>query len=77
MNMNQFMNVFGRHLMRAATRAAVAIGITKGIEYAANRGKDPAQMTPEERQQALKAQKDTRAMVKRARQAARITRKIR
>ena len=77
MNMNQFMNVFVRHLMRAATRAAVAIGITKGIEYAANRGKDPAQMTPEERQQALKAQKDTRAMVKRARQAARITRRIR
>lgn len=30
MNMNQFTNVFGRHLMRAATRAAVAIGITKG-----------------------------------------------
>lgn len=40
----------------------------------ANRGKDPAD-DPEKRQQALKAQKDTRVMVKRARQAARITRK--
>jgi hypothetical protein len=77
MNLNQFAGTFGRHLLKAATRAAVAIGIAKGIEYAANRGKDPAQMTPEERQLAAKAKHDTRTMVKRARQAARITRRMR
>ena len=77
MNMNQFGGTFARHLMKAVTRAAVAIGITKGIEYMANRGKAPAEMTPEERQLAAKAKHDARTMVKRARQAARITRRIR
>lgn len=77
MNANQFVNAFGRHLMQAVIRAAVAVGIAKGIDAVANRGKAPADMTPEERQLAEKARRDTRAMVKRARQAARITRKIR
>ncbi|TXB71298.1 hypothetical protein FQV27_00410 [Paracoccus aurantiacus] len=63
--------------MKAVTRAALAIGITKGIDYVANRGKDPAKMTAEERKLAQKAKHDTRKMVKRARQAARISRRIR
>ncbi len=77
MNANSFINAFGGHLMRAATRAAIALGIAKGIDTLANRGKDPSEMTPEERRQADKARKDTRQMVKRARQAARITRRLR
>lgn len=77
MNLNQLGGAFGRHLLNAVVRAAVAVGIAKGIEYAANRGKDPAKMTPEERKLAEKANRDTRAVVKRARQAARITRRMR
>ena len=77
MNANQFVSAFGRHLMQAVIRAAVAVGIAKGIDAVANRGKDPAQMTPTERAAAAKTQQTAREAVKRARQAARITRKLR
>ena len=74
---NQFINIFAREVMRNATRLAVAFGIKKGIDLLANRGKDPAQMTPTERAAAAKTQQTAREAVKRARQAARITRKLR
>lgn len=77
MNMNQFGTAFGRHLMRAATRAAMAVGITKGIGYLARRGKDPAKMTEAEKREAQKMTKNSRQAIKRARQAARITRRMR
>lgn len=54
-------------------RRFVNIGINKGIDAVANRGKSPQSMTPEERQ----AAQTTRAAVKRARQAARLTRRMR
>lgn len=74
---NQFINIFAREVMRNATRLAVAFGIKKGIDMLAARGKDPAQMTPTERAAADKTQRSAREAVKRARQAARITRKFR
>ncbi|MFV0294442.1 MAG: hypothetical protein ACK5II_15030 [Paracoccus sp. (in: a-proteobacteria)] len=77
MNPNQLMNGFGRHFMRSIMRIAMAFGITKGIELLATRGKDPEQMTDEERQLANKTRKNSRQAIKRARQAARITRRIR
>lgn len=77
MNANQLGGVFGRHLINAVTRAAMAIGITKGIEYLARRGKDPAQMTDAERREAANLSKTSRQAIKRARQAARITRRMR
>jgi len=47
-------------------------GLSKGIDYAARRGKDPAAMTPEEHAQA----KSARALAKRAQQAANLARKL-
>lgn len=47
--------------------------VNKGIDYASRRGKPEAEMTPAERVQAQKA----RQMAKRARKAARITRRLR
>ena len=47
-------------------------GISAGIDMASRRGKDPAQMTPEERQQAQSAKQTA----KRARQAMRLGRRI-
>lgn len=75
---NQFINTFARQVMRSAVQIAMAFGIKKGIDLLANRGKDPAQMTPTERAAAAaKTQQTAREAVKRARQAARITRKLR
>ena len=74
---NQFINTFAREVMRNVTRLAIAFGIKKGIDLLANRGKDPAQMTPTERAAAAKTQQTAREAVKRSRQAARITRKLR
>ena len=51
----------------------VNTAITKGVDYAVRGGKSPAQMTPEEQQQA-RAGKE---MAKRAQQAAKLTRRIR
>jgi len=64
MDLNRLINMF--------VRMFVNKGINKGITYAANCGKDPKTMTPEERQQA----KAARQNVKRARQAIRLGRKI-
>lgn len=47
--------------------------VNKGVDYAARRGKSPDQMTPEELEQA-RAGKE---MAKRARQATKLTRRIR
>ncbi len=68
MNMNQLLNMVTRTL----TRTLIAFGIKKGINLAAGKGKPAAQMTHAEREQA----KTARAAVKRARQAARLTRRI-
>lgn len=51
----------------------VNTAVNKGVDYAARRGKSPDQMTPEEHEQA-RAGKE---MAKRARQAAKLTRRIR
>lgn len=68
MNMNQLLNMVTRTL----TRVLIAFGIKKGINLVAGKGKPAAQMTQAEREQA----KTARAAVKRARQAARLTRRI-
>ncbi|TKD18238.1 hypothetical protein FBT96_10765 [Rhodobacter capsulatus] len=54
-------------------RRLLRVGVTKGIEMAAGKGKPAAQMTKAER----KAAKSARQAVKRARQAAAITRRMR
>jgi len=59
-------------LIRMVTRRAVNFGINKGVELAAGKGKPASQMTAAER----KAAQDSRAAIKRARQAARITRRL-
>ena len=51
----------------------VNLGVTKGIDLVAGKGKPGAKMIPEERDQA----KGLRETVKRARQAAQITRRLR
>lgn len=51
----------------------VNTAVNKGVDYAARRGKSPDQMTPEELEQA-RAGKE---MAKRARQAAKLTRRVR
>lgn len=60
-------------IVNQVIRRLVNLGMTKGIDTVANRGKAPRSMTPEERQ----AAQNTRAAVKRARQAARLTRRMR
>ncbi|MBA4491224.1 hypothetical protein [Paracoccus sp. S1E-3] len=74
---NQFINIFAREVVRNVTRLAMAFGIKKGIDMLATRGKDPAKMTAEEQAAAARTQRSAREAVKRARQAARITRKLR
>lgn len=54
-------------------RKLVDLGVTKGIDRLAGKGKAGAQMTPEERDQA----KGMRETVKRARKAMQITRRLR
>ncbi|WP_444461447.1 hypothetical protein [Rhodobacter capsulatus] len=54
-------------------RRLLRMGVDKGIELAAGKGKPAAQMTKAER----KAAKSARQAVKRARQAAAITRRMR
>lgn len=60
-------------ILNMVLRRAVNFGITKGIDAVAGKGKPAAQMTEAER----KAAATSRAAVKRARQAARITRRLR
>lgn len=69
MNMNQLINM----MIRMVMQKLMNFGIRKGTQLAAGKGKPAAEMTPAER----KAARDMRAAVKRARQAARITRRIR
>jgi hypothetical protein len=64
MDLNRLINMIVRLFMRK--------GVNAGINFAANRGKDPKDMTPEERQQA----KAARQNAKRARQAIKLGRKI-
>jgi hypothetical protein len=66
--MNQIVNM----VMRLFGRRLINTGINKGIELASRRGKPAAEMTEAERAQAQNA----RAAVKRARQAARIARRL-
>ena len=61
-----------QQLMNMFLRRAVNKGINMGVDYAARRGKAPAEMTPEERAQA----KSARDLAKRARQVSRITRRL-
>lgn len=60
-------------LLRKLIAMALPFLVKKGIDYAARRGKPAAQMTVKETQQANSA----RQIAKRARQAARVTRKMR
>lgn len=64
MDMNRIFTMFSRIFVRKA--------VNKGIDVATRRGKAPAEMSAAERKQAA----DARAMIKRARQAARITRRL-
>lgn len=59
-------------LLNRLLRKAVTKGITAGIDQVARRGKPADQMTPEDHAQARRA----RYLAKRARQAARITRRF-
>ncbi|MDZ4134685.1 MAG: hypothetical protein U1D06_03705 [Paracoccaceae bacterium] len=66
---------FGRiitMIVNRLLRRAVNTGVNKGINRMAGKGKPDSQMTPAERSQASKG----REMAKRARQAARITRRL-
>lgn len=65
------MNVNG--LFRRLIAMALPFLVKKGVDYAARRGKPAAQMTAKDKQHA----KAGRDVAKRARQAARITRKMR
>ncbi len=59
-------------IVNIVMRRAVNAGINKGINHFAGKGKSDAPMTAAEKAQAAKG----RDMTKRARQAARLTRKI-
>lgn len=61
---NMVMRIFGRRMIN--------LGITKGIDVAARRGKPEAEMTEAERKQARAA----RVAARRARQALRIGRRL-
>ena len=69
MNLNGIIN----RLIRMFTMRA----INSGINTAARRGKSEKDMTPQERLRARKQAKSARELTKRARQAARITRRMR
>ena len=64
MNANSLINMIVRIFMRR--------GINAGINHVANRGRDPKEMTPEERQQA----KSGRQGARRVQQAMRVTRRM-
>lgn len=59
-------------ILRMILRRVMNRGVNAGIRHAATRGKQPQDMTPEERQRARQGQ-DT---AKRVRQAMRVTRRI-
>jgi hypothetical protein len=68
MDLNQIINM----ITRMFVRKAVNKGINKGIDFAARRGKSPAAMSAADHKQANSA----RDIAKRARKAARITRRL-
>jgi hypothetical protein len=68
MNTNQIFNLF----MRFFGRKLMNQGISKGVQMAAGKGKPAHEMTAAERKQAQVG----REAIKRARQAARITRRL-
>lgn len=64
MNVERLINMVMRRLMRK--------GMNKGIEMAANRGKKPEDMTPEERTQAQATSKNAKNLQKGMRATRRI-----
>lgn len=68
MDLNQLVSM----ITRIFIRKAVNMGINKGIDVAARRGKSPEQMTAADHDQA----RSTRDLAKRARKAARTTRRL-
>lgn len=68
MDLNRLINM----IVNIFVRRAVNSGINKGISHFAGKGKPAGQMTPQERSQAAKG----REMQKRARQAAKLTRRL-
>ncbi len=68
MNLNQLVNM----VIRTVTRRLINMGINKGIDYASRKGKPRAGAAGGDRGQS----KDARAVAKRARQAAKITRRL-
>lgn len=68
MDLNRLLNM----VLRIFVRKGVNWGINKGVDYAARRGKPSGQMTQTDHAQARSA----RDLAKRARKAARITRRL-
>ncbi|MFZ1727943.1 MAG: hypothetical protein WBO29_09770 [Albidovulum sp.] len=68
MDLNRLINM----IIQQITRRLINSGINKGFDFAARKGKPKEEMTPEERKQAQMG-KD---MAKRAKQAAKITRRL-
>lgn len=66
MNMERLINMILRRVMRT--------GMNKGIEMAANRGKRPEDMTPEERASAKNSAQTARKLQRHARTARRFMR---
>ncbi len=68
MNLNSIIQMITNLLIRKAVNK----GVDMGIDYASRRGKPVADMTPEDHAQAQSG----KAMAKRAKQAARLTRRL-
>ncbi len=68
MNINQMIKMFSRLFMRKIMNK----GINSGIDYAARRGKDRDEMTPDEKQRARSA----RDIAKKAKKSARLLRRL-
>jgi hypothetical protein len=68
MDVQRLISMLGRMFLRKA----MTKGLNAGIDLVARKGKAPADMTPADHDQARKA----RDLAKRARQAARITRRL-
>lgn len=68
MNMQQLINM----VIRTVTRRLINLGINKGMDVVARKGKPKGHITAGDRKQA----QDARALAKRARQAAKITRRL-
>lgn len=68
MDLNRIVNM----ILNIVLRRAINTGINKGINHFAGKGKPASEMSDAERKQAA----DARALTKRARQAARITRRL-